>query len=156
MAMLFVLGTMLLALQPDRMDGLKAELVARPMRSFAMGVLGVLGAAATMLILVVTVVGIPFAIVGALAGALALCAGVCAVLETIGRALVRHKSQNPYVHLAIGCALFLGATAIPVLGPVVAVVVCLLATGVLVSTRLAGLIQPKNTRNGGPYRAAAI
>jgi hypothetical protein len=143
----------LLALAPERMDNLKAELVARPMRSFAMGVLGVIGAAATFLVLCVTVIGIPFALLGALAAALALATSLCAVLETVGRGLVRHKSQNPYLHLAVGCFLFLAFSAIPVVGPIVTVATCLFATGILVSTRLAGLVQKKN---GGaqPYRAA--
>lgn len=153
MALLFVFGTILLALAPDRMDNLKAELVARPMKSFAMGVLGVLGACSTFLVLCVTVIGIPFALLGAVAAGLALAASLCAVLETVGRALVRHKSQNPYVHLALGCFLFLALSAIPYVGPVVTVATLLFATGILVTTRLAGLIQKKN---GGaqPYRAA--
>ncbi len=153
MALLFVFGTVLLALAPDRMDNLKAELVARPMRSFAMGVVGLFGVAAAFVLLCVTVVGIPFAVIGALAGALAFAASLCAVLETAGRALVRHKSQNPYVHLAVGCFLFLGLSAIPVLGKIVVISTFLLATGILVTTRLAGLVQKKNG-GAAPYRTA--
>lgn len=152
MALLFVLGTVLLALMPERMDNLKAELVSRPMRSLALGVVGLLGAGATFLVLCVTVVGIPFALLGAVVGAIAIAASVCAVLETVGRALLRHKSQNPYVHLAVGCFLFLAASAIPGIGKAVAVVTILAATGILVSTRLAGFIQKKSGSH--PYRTA--
>ena len=153
MALLFVLGTVLLALTPERMDVLKAELVARPMRSFAMGVVGVLGAAAAFLVLCVTVIGAPFAVLGALLLILAVFASMCAVLETVGRALTRHRTQNPYIHLLVGCGLFLGASAIPVLGGIVVAAVVLVSVGLLVSTRGAGLVQPK--LRGTPYRTAA-
>ncbi len=155
MALLFVFGTVLLALQTERMDDLKAELVARPMRSFAMGVLGAIGSAAMFLVLCVTVIGIPFALLGALGLFLALAASVCAVLETIGRALVRHRSQNPYLHLGLGCGLFLGATALPWIGPIIGTIVVLLALGVLVSTRGAGLLH-KTLRGAQPYRSATV
>jgi hypothetical protein len=155
MALLFVFGTVLLALQPERLDALKTELVARPMRSFAMGVIGAIGAAGLFVLLCITVVGIPFAILGGLGAALALAASGCAVLETVGRALVRHRSQNPYVHLGLGCALFLGVSAIPYIGVAVGLVVGLLATGILVSTRGAGLLS-KIARGSQPYRTAPI
>ena len=122
------------------------------MRSFAMGVLGAMGAVAAFFLLIITVVGIPFALLGVLAAGLALAASGCAVLETVGRALVRHRSQNPYVHLGLGCALFLGVSAIPYLGVLVGIVVALLATGILVSTRGAGLLA-KMGRGSQPYRA---
>ncbi|MBK8255088.1 MAG: polymer-forming cytoskeletal protein [Polyangiaceae bacterium] len=154
-ALLFVLGTVLLALAPQRMDALKAELVAHPMRSFAKGIVGFLAACALFLVLCVTVVGIPFALIGATVAVVAVFGSMCAVLETAGRALVKHKSDNPYVHLAVGTLLFLGATALPVIGPLVGFTVAFLAVGVLVSTRAAGLIQKKN---GGaqPYRSAPV
>ncbi len=154
MALLFVLGTMLLALAPERMEGLKTELVARPMRSFAMGILGVLGGMAAFLLLCITVIGIPFALLGMLAVFLMVVGSMCAVLETVGRALTRHKTQNPYVHLAVGCGLLLGVSAIPVLGGLVVSVVVLLAAGVLVSTRGAGYLA-KGASNGSPYRTAS-
>lgn len=153
MALLFVLGTVLLALVPERMDLLKEELVARPMRSFAMGVLGLIVGAVAFVALCVTVIGVPFALIGAVAAMLAVLGGMCAVLETLGRALTRHRTQNPYVHLLLGCGLFLAVSAIPVLGPIVAAVVVLLATGLVVSTRVAGLVQRRPA--GTPYRTAA-
>ena len=153
MALLFVLGTVLLALAPERMDTLKSELVARPMRTFAMGVLGLLGGGVAFLVLCVTVIGIPFAFLGAIAVTFAVFASMCAVLETVGRALTRHKTQNPYVHLAAGCALFFAVGALPVIGPIVTFVVALLATGLVVSTRAAGLVN--RPLPGSPYRTAA-
>jgi hypothetical protein len=131
----------------------QGELVARPMRSFAMGVLGMIVGSVAFVVLCVTVIGVPFALIGAVAAMLAVLGGMCAVLETVGRALTRHRTQNPYVHLLLGCGLFLAVSAIPVLGPIVAAVVVLLATGLVVSTRVAGLVQRRPA--GTPYRTAA-
>lgn len=151
-AMMFVLGTILLALAPERMDALKAELVAKPMRSFAMGILGILGSIATFFILCVTIIGIPFAFIGAVLALFGLAASMCAVLETAGRALTRHKSQNPYVHLGVGCLLFFAALSIPYLWSIVLITVVCMAAGMLVSTRGAGLVQRRSGASS-PYRA---
>jgi hypothetical protein len=62
------------------------------------------------------VIGIPFAVVGILTGVFAAYAGICGVPAALGAALVRHKSVNPYVHLAVGCLVYLVLGAIPWVG----------------------------------------
>ncbi len=160
MALLFVLGAVLLALIPKRMESLKVEIASRPMRSFAMGVVGILGAIVIAIAMCVTIIGIPFAIIGMFLAFFAAWGGVCAVLETAGNALFGHRTKNAYVHLAAGCALFLLLTAIPFVGGLVFASVFLIGTGSLVSTRLAGYLttRPKSTGNGGsvPYRATPV
>jgi carbonic anhydrase/acetyltransferase-like protein (isoleucine patch superfamily) len=151
-ALLFVFGAVLLALGAPRMETLQGEVAARPMRTFALGVVGLLASFATIIALCVTVVGIPFAVIGMIAGALATFAGLAAVLTTAGGALLAHRTKSPYVHLALGCGLFAFVTAIPYLGDVMGWVGAVLGVGVLVATRAAGLVN----RNGahGPYRTA--
>jgi len=139
-ALLFVIGSVLLALAARRMDALQAELAARPMRSFALGVVGSIAFAALLVALLVSLVGIPVAFVGGLLAVIAGYAGVCAVLVVAGGALLRHRTRNPYVHLALGCALFLVAKALPLVGHIVFFVVLLLGLGAIVGTRAAGLI----------------
>jgi hypothetical protein len=139
-ALLFVIGSVLLALAARRMDALQAELAARPMRSFALGVVGSIAFAALLVALLVSLVGIPVAFVGGLLAVIAGYAGVCAVLVVAGGALLRHRTPNPYVHLALGCTLFLVAKALPLVGHIVFFVVLLLGFGAIVGTRAAGLI----------------
>ncbi len=139
-ALLFVIGSVLLALASRRMDALQAELATRPMRSFALGVVGSISFAALLVALLVSLVGIPVAFVGGLLAVIAGYAGVCAVLVVAGGALLRHKTRNPYIHLALGCALFLVAKALPLVGHIVFFVVLLLGLGAIVGTRAAGLI----------------
>jgi hypothetical protein len=77
------------------------------------------------------------------------------VLETVGGALLSHRTKNPYVHLACGGLIFLVAGAIPFVGWLVKLVVILTALGSVVATRGAGLV-PLKGRFGHPYRQADV
>jgi cytoskeletal protein CcmA (bactofilin family) len=153
-ALLFVLGAVLLALAPDRMDKLRIHIASHPMKSFALGVVGLLGGIVLGALVCLTIIGIPFVIVGILAAIVGTLAAMCSVLETIGGAFLAHRTKNPYVHLAFGGLLFLVAGAIPFIGGFVKAAVILTALGSLVGTRAAGLIPTK--LRGGPYRTNGL
>ncbi len=148
-AVLFVIGTVLLALSGRRMDMLRAEVATRPMRSLALGVLGVIGSIVTVVALCVTVIGIPVAIVALLLGGFALLGSMCAVLSVVGEGLLRHRTENPYVHLAVGCAIYAALAALPWVGGFVVAATVLASIGVLVATRGAGLVRRRNGRGNG-------
>lgn len=154
-ALLFVFGAVLLSLATGRMESMKAELAQRPMRVFAVGVLAALAFPVALVVLCITVVGIPIAILAVLLGTFGAYAGVCAVLATAGKALVAHRTENEHIHLAVGCAAFFGLGAIPKVGGLVTLVVALLGLGVLVATRFAGFAPSSGKLPGsGPYRTA--
>jgi len=159
-ALLFALGSVMIALFTRRSEMLKVEIAARPMRTFALGVAGFVGSLALAAALCVTVIGIPVAAVGLLALMCGTLAAMTSVLEVLGRALVGHKTKNEYAHLALGCALFVGVMAIPVVDDIAKVVLMLMSLGSLVATRGAGLLpqrkgaQPVN--DGHPYRSAEV
>lgn len=157
MAVLFVFGAILLGLATRRMETLEAEVAARPMRSFGLGIVGLLAGAVSLIALCITVIGIPIALVAVILAVFAGFAGVCAVLTAVGAALVRHRSTNPYVHLAVGCALFLVTGAIPFVGPLVTMVVMFVGLGIVVATRAAGFVpqRKRGDRGDGPYRTPA-
>ena len=154
-ALLFVFGTVLLALATGRMDAMQGEVAARPMRTLALGIVGSLVAGVAFIALCVTVVGIPIAIVALLLGVLGAYAGICAALTTLGAAVVHHRSKSPYVHLAVGCAIFLVGSWLPWVGGFVTAAVVLFGIGALVATRGAGFF-PRKVKNEGPYRTAAV
>jgi hypothetical protein len=111
MALLFVLGSVLLALLTKRMESLRIEAASRPVKSFAWGIVtaivgGLLGVLA-LLILCVTVVGIPLAVCLVVGAVLAFYGAMAAVLTTFGGAVIGHRTQSPYAHLLLGCAAFL-------------------------------------------------
>jgi hypothetical protein len=85
----------------------------------------------------------------------ATLAGMVSVLETLGGALLAHRTKNPYVHLAFGALIFLVACAIPFVGALAKISVVLIALGSVVSTRAAGLVPPRRA-SGGPYREAEV
>ena len=142
-ALLFVFGAILLALATSRMDTLQSELASRPMRSFALGIVGLLVFGLLAIAFTLTLIGIPVVIIGSVVGVVAGYAGICAVLTVAGRALIRHKTSNPYIHLALGCLLFMIAKALPFIGTFVLLAVMLLGIGTLVATRGAGLIPER-------------
>jgi hypothetical protein len=154
-AFLFVIGTVLIALAGRRMETLRGEAAARPMRSIAVGLLGAFTSLFVIAALCVTIIGIPVAIVAMMVGAFAVLGGICAVLSVVGEGLLRHKTQNPYVHLAVGCLIFVMLSWIPWVGGFVVAAAVLAGIGVLFATRLAGMIPKRNGNGGGPYRAAA-
>jgi hypothetical protein len=146
-ALLFVLGCVLLALLAPRMEKVRVEIASRPMRAFATGLVGTIfgsiGAGVLLTVLCVTVIGIPVAVVGVLAAVLAVYGAIASVLTTVGAAVVGHRTQNPYLHLLLGCAAFLVLFSIPYVGWVVSFVVTMTAIGALILTRVGGLLDRK-------------
>jgi hypothetical protein len=142
-ALLFVFGTIVLALGSKRVESLRVEVASRPMRTFALGVVGLIAGIALLIAMCVTIVGIPVAIVGVLAGAIAFYVGIAAVLTTLGEGLLRHRTTNPYVHLALGCAILFLVGAIPYVGTLAKAFVAFAGIGVIIATRAAGLVPPR-------------
>ncbi len=149
-ALMFVLGAIVIALFTKRMQLLQTELMLRPVRSLALGVASVAVGIVLLVLLCVTVVGIPLAIVGFLLAILAAYGGVCAVLAAVGDALVSRRSNNPYVHLAVGCALLFVASLVPYFGTFAWGLVLLAGLGAFAATGAAGLIRTKGTSGPEP------
>jgi hypothetical protein len=123
------------------MQRLQSAFVERPTRAVALGVVGFISALLTIVALCITLVGIPVAILVVLSGAICIYAGICAVFTSLGAALLRHRNDNPYVHLAAGCALYCVLSSLPIIGTLVTILAVLVATGVLISTRAAGFFS---------------
>ena len=156
MAILFVFGTILLALAAGRMEGMRVEIASRPMRTFALGVVSFFGTILAAIVLCVTIIGIPLAAVGVLLAVLGGYAGVTAALTTLGAAVLGHRTQSPYLHLAFGCVALFLVGLIPFISGLVTVAVGALGLGVIVATRGAGFLARKAPRDMGPYRTDAL
>jgi hypothetical protein len=152
-AFFFVVGAIVIALGGNRAEALRAEIAARPMKAAAMGIVGILGTAVAIGIAAITVVGIPIAVIGALAFVVAIFAGLTSALTVLGAAVTRHRTTNIYLHLAAGCLLFLVAGLVPVVGGLLQAGTVLAGMGAVVATRAGGLLQKKGREPGaGPYR----
>jgi hypothetical protein len=139
-AFLFLLGAVVIALATRRMQLLQSEIALRPMRSMALGLASLVVGSVLAVLLCVTIVGIPVAIAGLLIGILAAYAGICAALSAMGSALVAHRSENPYVHLAVGCGVFLILGFIPYFGTFLTGLILFAGLGAFAATRAAGFI----------------
>jgi len=157
-AFLFALGAVLIALFTKRSEMIKVEFAGRPMRMFALGMGGFFGGIVMLAALCVTVIGIPFAVIGLLLAILGTFAAMTSILEVIGRGLIGHKTQNEYAHLALGCALFAVTMMIPGVDDIAKIALTLMSIGTLVATRGAGLIPPRKNgqtvSDSHPYRSA--
>jgi len=152
-ALLFLLGVLFIALGGDRSETLRAEIAARPMKSLALGLVGLLGAFIVLVGLCITVIGIPVAFIGAVLGVVVLFAGITSALTVAGAAAAGHRSKNVYVHLAVGCALFFVAGLLPWIGGLLQLAVVLIGIGAAVATRVAGYVP--RFRKSLPYREPA-
>ena len=94
-AVLFVIGTALIALMGRRMDSLRGEVAARPMRSIALGLVGTVAFTVLLIALCVTIIGIPIAIVVLTAAVFAELGAMCAVLSVVGEALLASQDGKP-------------------------------------------------------------
>lgn len=142
-AIAWLLGAILIALMPERVEILCAELGRRPVRNLGLGLLGALGLLVSVATLAITLVGIPLAIVLFVSSLVVSYLGFCVVPLALGRRLGSRRSQNPYVHQAIGCALLFLILSIPVAGGLLGMAGTLVALGGLIRTRGARLASPR-------------
>jgi hypothetical protein len=135
-AVLFVLGLVVLAVAPRRLETVSGSMVAGPWRSLLAGVVGSVGMLVLTVLLAVTVVGlllIPVQVLMVLAGGVL---GVTALTHHLGRVLPFPPSRRTMVlELAAGTLIFSVAAAIPVLGAMVWVATWFLAFGAVLRTR---------------------
>lgn len=135
-ALLFLFGLLLLGVWPSRLDLLVRGVVELPGRTALTGGLGMIAAVVLGLVLVITIVGIPGAILLALASALAVYAGLVAVAVVVGKALpLPALKDSPVLQLGAGILAFFVASRVPVVGDLIVLVAGLLGFGAVILTR---------------------
>lgn len=142
-SILWLLGAVTVAVGASRVEVLREELERRPLRSFGLGIAAIFGLLLLLATLVVTLIGIPLAILSAVIAVLATYLGFCVLLLAIGRRLAGTRSANPYIHLAIGCGLHFLLLLVPGFGGFLGLLGAIVALGGLVATRGAGLLARK-------------
>ncbi len=152
-AMLFVFGVVLLSFFKKRHDVMKLDIVHNPVKGFGIGIIALFLSLVASVVLCITVIGIPLVVIGWLFAALCIYGGVVSVLTLVGELVLRHKTQNSYAHLVMGCLIYLVVGAIPVAGGVVTAILFFVAIGAVWRTRAGGLFakEPK----GGTVSATA-
>ncbi|MHB1847126.1 MAG: hypothetical protein ACYCWW_20065, partial [Deltaproteobacteria bacterium] len=110
----FGLALIIHAFWPQRLEALAAGLWERPGASVAVGLASLLGLPLLALLLVVTIIGIPLAVLEALGVAAVTSFAFAALALVAGRALPWGKGR-PTLNLALGVLLVTFVTSIPVL-----------------------------------------
>lgn len=135
-AVLFGLGFLGQMFFPARMKQLGDEIRARPVQSGLTGLFGVVAMIPLTVVLAITIIGIPAALVLWMAAPLAAALGFAAVASELGTRLpVMRGRKTQAVVLALGLLVLLVVGAIPVLGAIVSTLVVLVALGAVIRTR---------------------
>ena len=135
-AMYFALGLLLIALFPRRVDAVAASMVSDPIRAILVGLLGTVAMPVLTVLLVVTLIGILLVPVQVLAVLAAGVLGFTALSFHIGRSLpIRIQKGTVVLQLAIGTAIVVLITQIPILGGLAFVAGWLLVFGAVLRSR---------------------
>ncbi|HSN91208.1 MAG TPA: secretin and TonB N-terminal domain-containing protein [Anaeromyxobacteraceae bacterium] len=135
-ALYFALGLLLLALFPRRVEVVAAAMVANPVKAILVGLLGTVAMPVLAVLLVVTLVGILLVPVQVLAVLAAGVLGFTALAFHVGRSLpIKVQKGTQVLQLAIGTAIVVLVTQIPILGVFAFVTGWLLVFGAVLRSR---------------------
>ena len=135
-ALLFLFGLLLLGTVPARLDALTRAVAALPVRAAVTGFVAGLAGVILAVVLVITIVGIPGAVVLGLSLAVGTYAGLVAVAAVIGRILpIRALDARPVLQLAAGVLVLFVVARVPVLGGLASFVAAMVGLGAVVATR---------------------
>lgn len=153
--LLVVLGMIMLGVAPLRTRALAAAVAAHPAKSLGLGILVILGALASMILLSVTVIGLPLAAVLAVVVACAAALGLTGVSILIGELLPFSSLRDrQFTKLLLGAGILVVALAIPYAGGILGVIATILGLGSLALTRLRpGHMVFSGAGGKGPYRS---
>lgn len=135
-ALLFLLGLVLMAVFPERVGALRRMIRRSPVRSVAVGVLGFVGATVLTVVLAITIIGIPGAIVVALLAFLAVYVGLAAVSLVLGGALpIDRLRDRPVLQLGAGILILYVISLLPAVGWLATVIASTIGFGAVLLTR---------------------
>jgi hypothetical protein len=132
----FALGLLVLALFPRRIEVVATSFTTHPWKAIFTGLLGLVALPLMMVLLVATVIGIPLVPVAALLVVAAGVLGFTALAFYVGRSLpLRIERGTSVLQLAIGTAIVVLVTSIPLLGWMAWIAAVLLTFGAVLRSR---------------------
>ena len=135
-AFLFAVGFLMLVFAPARMKNIEASIRSQPILNGAIGVGALTLAIPVTVILCITLIGIPIALIGWLLTALAVPVAIAAVANQLGSAVPTGKLRKTQaLVLAVGLIIVLLAQYVPYLGPLVLAAVIFVGLGAILRSR---------------------
>jgi len=156
-AFLFILGLLLMGFAPERLSRVQATIVRAPFRSGATGALAFVGAFVAGIVLVLTIVGIPAAIVLALLAPIGAYVGLAAAATVVGATIpIERLAGRPVAQLAAGVGGLFVASLVPYLGAFVTAAAACAGVGALLLSKLGTRdVDASGVTPEGPYRTQA-
>jgi hypothetical protein len=134
--LLFGMGFLGQLFFPSRMKALSAEIRAQPVRSGVVGLLGALALVPALVMLMITLIGIPVALALLVVVPVLTGWGFAAVASELGTLLPLPRGRKTQAMvLALGLLILLVVGRIPVLGTLVLVAATLVGLGAIMRTR---------------------
>lgn len=135
-AVLFGLGFLGQMFFPARMKQLGEEVRRKPVQAGLTGFVGLLAMIPLTVVLCITIIGIPVALVLWLAAPVAAALGYAAVASELGTRLpILRGRKTQAVVLALGLLVLMVVGSLPIFGPLITTLVGLMALGAVVRTR---------------------
>jgi hypothetical protein len=157
-AFLFLVGLLMLGVAKERFQALQVVTVREPLHAMALGAFGFLGAILATILLCITLIGIPVAIVLVLALWLAGYVGLASIAAVLGAILpVERLRDRPVMQLAAGTTVLFVTSLIPVIGPLALLVAGAIGLGAIARTRLSTMAPMRDQPAGeAPYRSPSF
>jgi len=150
-----VVGAVLLLVFPRFTRGMAERTVERPARTGAVGLLALVGTPILLVLLAITIVGIPLALAGAIVYGLAVWLGVVLGRYVLGAWLLSFVDvDNRWAALMLGTVVMVPVTRIPILGGLLDLVVLLLGLGALAYGLYRGYRARRRGRSSNAATAA--
>ncbi len=134
-AVFFALGALVLVLFPRRVTTVGASLTANPWKAVLAGFLGLILTPIVAVLLIATIIGIPLLPVAILLLVAAGILGFTSLALWIGKRLPLRGEPSGMLQLALGTAIVVLITAIPVLGGMACFAAALLTFGAVLRSR---------------------
>lgn len=148
-SLLFLLGLLFLGVFRERHANLARVIVERPGRTAVVGFFGMVGAVVLTIVLLITLIGIPGALVVGLGTFVAVYGGIAVTASVLGAVLpFEALASRPVAQLFVGILVLYLLSLVPVLGGVVGVIVASLGLGAMLTTRF-GAREPRSPRARG-------
>ncbi|MGE0784571.1 MAG: hypothetical protein AB7S26_02710 [Sandaracinaceae bacterium] len=153
-ALIFLFGLFMLGTARKRFGTLRTEIGERPVRSALGGMFGALAAMALTVVLCLTLIGIPGAVVLSILLVVAVFVGWTTSAWWLGSALpLRRLKDRPVAQLAAGVGVFFVVGLVPKIGVLVVIAAVLAGLGAVIATEFGARKQKTSTATlTGPYR----
>lgn len=151
--LLFLLGLVLMGVTRERLRAMQRTMVRDGLKTAGTGLLAYVAAVVGVVVLALTLVGIPAAVVLGLMLPVATYVGLAAAATVIGAALpIQRLAGHEVLQLAAGVGVLFVASLVPVVGSIATAIAACLGFGALVRTRFRDTPPDDLPEGDGPFR----